>query len=79
MQKRDVITKNLKLDRRDIAYVKYILEGYEGLVTITTIPTCRESVVQLSIIPDFASDVDGILEALKGEIDMCETGGGERK
>ena len=78
MQERGVITRNLRLDRRDIAYVKYILEGYEGLATVTTIPTYRESVVQLSIVPDFTSDVDGILEALKGEIDMCEIGGGER-
>ena len=64
--------------RRDIAYVKYILEGYEGLVTVTTIDR-SEAVVQLSIVPDFSCDVDGILEALKGEIDMCEIGGGEKK
>ncbi|MDO9516260.1 MAG: DUF4911 domain-containing protein [Syntrophales bacterium] len=74
-----MITRNLRLDRRDIAYVKYILEGYEGLATVTTIPTCREAVVQLSIVPDFTSDVDGILEALKSEINMCEIGGGEKK
>jgi len=77
MLKRGVITRNLRLNRRDIAYVKYIFEGYEGLATVTTIPTCRESVVQLSIVPDFGSDVDGILEALKREIDMCEIAGGE--
>lgn len=78
MQEGDVITKNLRLDRKDIAYIKYILEGYEGLVTVTTIDR-NEAVVQLSIVPDFGSDVDGILEALKGEIDMCEIDGGERK
>ncbi|MBW2673662.1 MAG: DUF4911 domain-containing protein, partial [Deltaproteobacteria bacterium] len=59
-----MITRNLRLHRRDIAYVKYILEGYEGLATVTTIDR-SESVVQLSIVPDFISDVDGILEALK--------------
>jgi hypothetical protein len=77
MQKRDVITKNLRLGRRDIAYVKYILEGYEGLATLTTIDK-SEAVVQLSILPDFESDVDGILEALKGEINMCKIGGGRK-
>jgi len=61
------------LNRRDIAYVKYILEGYEGLATITTVDK-DNSVVQLSILPDFASDVDGILEALKEEIDIYEIG-----
>lgn len=79
MRKRGVITRNLRLSRKDIAYVKYIFEGYEGLATVTTVPTSRESVVQLSIMPDFTSEVDGILEALKEEIDMSEIGGGERK
>ena len=78
MQERGVITRNLRLHRRDIAYVKYILEGYEGLATVTTIDR-SESVVQLSLVPDFISDVDGILEALKREIDICEIGGGERE
>ena len=78
MEEGGVITRNLRLNRRDIAYVKYILEGYEGLATVTTIDR-GESVVQLSIVPDFASDVDGILKALKREIDMYEIGGGEKK
>ncbi len=78
MKEQGVIKRNLRLNRRDIAYVKYILEGYEGLATVTTIPTCREAVVQLSILPDFASDVEGILEALKKEIDIFEICGGER-
>ncbi|MCK4534599.1 MAG: DUF4911 domain-containing protein [Syntrophobacterales bacterium] len=77
MKEKGVIKRDLRLNRRDIAYVKYILEGYEGLATVTTIDR-SESVVQLSILPDFASDVDGILEALKREIDICEIGGGEK-
>jgi len=71
-----VITRKLQLHRRDIAYVKYILEGYEGLANLTTVDRHR-SVVQLSILPDFVSDVDGILEALKKEIDIYEIIGGE--
>ena len=77
MKEKGVIKRDLRLNRRDIAYVKYILEGYEGLATVTTIDRSK-SVVQLSILPDFASDVDGILEALKREIDICEIGGGEK-
>ena len=71
-----MIIRHLKLNRRDIAYMKYIFEGYEGLATVTTIDKI-ESIVQLSIAPDFGPDVDGILEALGGEIDMCELDGGE--
>ncbi len=76
MLKRDVITRDVRLNRRDIAYVKYIFEGYEGLVTVTTIDRSR-AVIRLFIMPDSMSDVAGILEALKGEIDICEIDGGE--
>jgi len=71
-----MLLRNFRIDRRDMAYLKYILEGYEGLATVTT--THRgEPAVRLSIAPDFSSDVDGIL--LQGEIDMHEIGGGEEK
>ncbi len=77
MKEGGVIKRTLKLERRNIAYVKYILEGYEGLATITTVDRDK-SVIQLSILPDFASDVDGILEALKREIDIYEIDEGEK-
>jgi hypothetical protein len=77
MEEGGVIKRNLKLERRNIAYIKYILEGYEGLATITTVDRDK-SVIQLSILPDFASDVDGILEALKREIDIYEIDEGEK-
>ena len=78
MKKGEMLLRNLRIDRKDIAYLKYILEGYEGLATVTTIQR-GEPAVRLSVAPDFSSDVDGILEALRGEIDMCEIGGGEEK
>jgi len=59
-----IVKKNLRLNRRDIAYAKYIFEGYEGLAVVTTIDR-RESIVQLLIPPGFVSDVDGIIRALK--------------
>ncbi|MBN2538448.1 MAG: DUF4911 domain-containing protein [Deltaproteobacteria bacterium] len=77
MKEQGVIKRDLRLKRRDIAYVKYILEGYEDLATITTIDR-SESVIRLSILPDFASDVEGILKALKKEIDICEISEGEK-
>ncbi|HOO90745.1 MAG TPA: DUF4911 domain-containing protein [Syntrophales bacterium] len=78
MKEQGVIIRDLKLKRSDIAYVKYILEGYENLATITTIDRSA-SVVRLSILPDFASDVEGILTALKQEVDIYEIGKGEQK
>ena len=78
MKKREMLLRNLRIDRKDIAHLKYILEGYEGLATVTTIQR-GGSAVRLSVAPDFSADVDGILEALQGEIDMYEIGGGDEK
>jgi hypothetical protein len=77
MSEDGVIKKNIKLNRRDISYTKFILEGYEGLATITTIDS-HEAIVQLSIMPDFVSDIDEIFGALKEEIDFCEIDGEEK-
>ncbi len=71
MQKSGVITKKLRLERKDIAYVKFILEGYEGIALATTIDN-DESVIQLTIVPDFKSDVEMLLAALRKEIDFSE-------
>ncbi|MBW2637630.1 MAG: DUF4911 domain-containing protein [Deltaproteobacteria bacterium] len=71
MEKNGIITKKLRLERKDIAYLKFILEGYEGIALATTIDNI-ESIIQLTIVPDFESDVDMLLKALKKEIDFSE-------
>jgi len=71
MEKNGIITKKLRLERKDIAYIKFILEGYEGIALATTIDN-NESIIQLTIVPDFESDVEMLLAALKKEIDFSE-------
>jgi hypothetical protein len=71
MEKNGIITKKLRLERKDIAYVKFILEGYEGMALATTIDN-NESIIQLTIVPDFESDVEILLAELKKEIDFSE-------
>lgn len=71
MEKNGIITKKLRLERKDVAYVKFILEGYEGIALVTTIDN-TESIIQLTIVPDFESDVEMILTALKKEVDFSE-------
>ncbi len=73
-----VVKKDLIVRRRDVSYLKYIMEGYEGLATVTTIDRDR-SVVRLSIVPDFVCDVNEIVEALKKEIDIHEVIEGEEQ
>ena len=56
--------KCFKIKACDIALLQFILESYEGLVTVSTIDP-RDAIIQISIMPDFAEDVESILEDLK--------------
>ena len=66
-----IVKKILKLDRKDISYIKFLFEGYEDLCTITTVDK-NEAVIALTILPDFVSDVNRILDALREEVDFQE-------
>jgi len=66
-----IVKKVLKLNRKDISRMKFLFEGYEGLGTITTIDK-NESIIELTIPSDFASDINEILDALQEEIDFQE-------
>ena len=57
----------LKLKTKDIVLVQFIIEGYEGLATVTTIDP-RTAIIQVAIMPDFVSDVMCILECLKKQL-----------
>ena len=57
----------LKLKTKDIVLVQFIIEGYEGLATVTTIDP-RTAIIQVAIMPDFVSDVMCILESLKKQL-----------
>jgi hypothetical protein len=60
-----------KVARRDIAYLHFIFESYEGLATLSTIDS-KNGIVQLSIPQWFAADVNDLLQSLKTEITLTE-------
>lgn len=66
-----MVKKQFKLNTSDITLVQFILEGYEGLVTVSTIDP-RTAIIQILIMPDFLQDADGILESLKRQFMMQE-------
>jgi len=72
-----VIEKYFKINRKDISYIKFVLEGYEGLAMVTTIDR-YDAIVKLVIAPDFVSEVENIVMALKDEIDIEEIEGEEK-
>jgi hypothetical protein len=60
----DTIKKYLRVDRREICFLKFILEAYDGIASLTTINP-DSGVVRLHIPPGCAEDVEYILQDLK--------------
>ena len=65
-------TRYFRLDRRDLAYLTFILEAYEGLATLSTVDK-KETVVSITTFPGLAADVDDLIAALQKEIVLTET------
>ena len=60
-----------RVKRHDLVYLKFTLEAYEGLATLSTVE--REgAVVRIGYPHFFELDVDALLIALSGEIEMAE-------
>ncbi len=57
----------LRVDRREISYLKFILESYDGLATLSTVDAAA-GVVELKIAPGCESDVARIVRGLQSEI-----------
>ena len=73
----ETIKRYYRVDRRDIAFLRFIFEAYEGLAMIETLNPESGAVV-FYIAPGCESEVDMILRDLKGEI-MMETADFELK
>jgi len=64
-------TRYLRLDRKDISYLAFLLEGYENMITMSTIDK-REGIVKLFVPEDFIKDMDAVLCAMGHEIIIIE-------
>ena len=60
----ETIKKYIRIDRREICFLKFILEAYDGIASITTVNS-HLGVVRLHIPPGCAEDVEIILQDLK--------------
>jgi hypothetical protein len=67
----DVVPILLRVPRRDIAYVKFVIESYEGVAVTRTVDPAAGLVVVL-VAPDFLPVAERILTALAAE-GACET------
>ena len=56
------IKKFLRIDRREICFLKFILEAYDGIATLTTIDP-HQGIVLLRIAPGCEDEVETILRS----------------
>jgi hypothetical protein len=60
-----------RVNRRDLVYLKFILEAYEGMSTLSTIDRLG-MIVQLTIPSEFSTDMQMLLETLAAEVQLTE-------
>jgi hypothetical protein len=60
-----------QLASRDMVYMKFILEAYEGLSTMSTIDG-KKGIVRVNYPLPFAGDMAALMEALSAEISITE-------
>lgn len=73
----ETASRYYQLASRDMVYMKFILEAYEGLSTMSTIDGKR-GIVRVNYPLPFAGDMAALMEALSAEIAVTEvTEGGE--
>jgi len=63
----ETLKKYLRIDRREICFLKFILEAYDGIATLTTI-NAHQGIVMLRIAPGCEGDVETVLQDLKKDI-----------
>lgn len=67
----DTVTRYFQIHRRDLVFMKFILEAYEGLSTLST-EDRDKGIVRLNVPQPFNDDVDALIEALRMEISITE-------
>lgn len=63
----ETLKKYLRVDRREICFLKFIFEAYDGIATLTTIDPYLGT-IRLHIAPGCGEEVNGILKDLKKDI-----------
>jgi hypothetical protein len=67
----DGIVRYFKVDRRDLVLLKFILEAYEGMSTLSTVePT--GVIIRLSIPCGFEEDVQSIIDSVGAAMSIQE-------
>jgi len=67
----DLVEIYLRLQREDIALLKFTIESYEGIGIVRTIDRKKATVAILAM-PDSLHDIRAVLESLREDMDWYE-------
>jgi predicted nucleotide-binding protein len=59
----------IRINRRDIAYFKFIVESHEGIAVVRT-KDPREAILELMVAPGCEREVEEVIEVLRKEISI---------
>lgn len=58
-----------RVRHRDMVYLKFILEAYEGMNTMSTVDN-GAGIIRIAVMPGFGEDMDGLLAELGRRVAM---------
>ena len=64
-----MIFRYFKVRHRDMVYLKFILEAYEGMNVMSTVDNVA-GIIRIAIMEGFEDDMDGLLADLGQQVDM---------
>ena len=65
----DSIQWQVEVDKKDIAYIVSIFDGYENLAVVRTLDASR-GLIELVVSPDYLEDTRKLIDALSKEIPL---------
>lgn len=64
-----MICRYFKVAHRDMVFLKFILEAYEGMNVMSTVDN-KAGIIRIAIMPGFVDDIDRLLAELGGQVVM---------
>ncbi len=64
-----MINRYFKVNRRDMVFLKFILEAYEGMNVMSTVDNSA-GIIRIAIMPGFEDDMDELLAELGRKVSM---------
>ena len=68
-QQGSMICRYFKVARRDMVFLKFILEAYEGMNVMSTVDN-KAGIIRIAIMPGFVDDMDALLAELGTQVVM---------